>query len=189
MIVTRTTAGKIVTIVYATIGIPLYLVVMSDLGGFLKSCIQMIMSIVKKVSQQILGRAEKSEDWSKILKFGDYDFVPLPIWFAVLLLYLYMLVSAGIFMIFEPHWDYMNAFWFSFCTFSTIGFGDDFPKNPNYMYASFAFLVIGMSMVTMCLTAIKDYMQRRYAQAAAKRRFAQNFIAKWGNMAAQTKTN
>lgn len=178
-IVPRTVLGKLATMIYGTIGIPLMLVVMSDLGGFLKSCVQMFWSKMKKCARSWFTNKVHADNFSQIFRFEDYDFVPLPIWFAVLLLYLYMLFSAGILMLFEPDWDYMTGLWFSFVTFATIGFGDEFPKNPNYIFASFLFVVFGLSMVSMCLTTIKDYIRRRYAQAAAQQEIARKFVAKW----------
>ncbi|XP_006824863.1 potassium channel subfamily K member 18-like [Saccoglossus kowalevskii] len=65
--------------------------------------------------------------------------------------FLYMCVLAALFSAWE-NWSYFECFYFSFITLSTIGFGDLIPEHQKFTIASSFFILLGMTVMTMCIT-------------------------------------
>ena len=41
------------------------------------------------------------------------------------------------------------------CTFSTVGLGDTVPSNPDMMLANFLLIIVGLSLLSMCINLIQ----------------------------------
>ena len=85
----------------------------------------------------------------------------------------WVFLCAGVFCQWETDWDYFTAFYFFFQSLTTIGLGDVLPKRPRFMIGSFALILIGMALVSMCWTLLQikldDFMAR--AQLRIKRNY------------------
>ncbi|KAI6186359.1 hypothetical protein M3Y98_00124400 [Aphelenchoides besseyi] len=53
----------------------------------------------------------------------------------------------------EP-WSFVDAFYFCAVTVTTIGFGDIVPNNGDFLWATLAYIVIGLIITTMCIDLV-----------------------------------
>uniref|UniRef100_A0A1I7V0Y3 Ion_trans_2 domain-containing protein n=1 Tax=Caenorhabditis tropicalis TaxID=1561998 RepID=A0A1I7V0Y3_9PELO len=63
---------------------------------------------------------------------------------------LYIAFGGILFSILED-WSYMDAFYYSFISLTTIGFGDIVPENHDYIAIMLIYLGVGLSVTTMCI--------------------------------------
>lgn len=107
----QTVAGRVATMVYAILGIPLLLTVLSDLGSLLFQALEQLHVKIR----YLLWRFKNYELPDNVSEISFSS--------AFLLLVVWMCASAGIFLIWEKNWDYFTSFYFFFITFTTIGLG------------------------------------------------------------------
>ncbi|OMJ11532.1 Potassium channel subfamily K member 18 [Smittium culicis] len=70
---------------------------------------------------------------------------------------LYFLFSSAItFFLENDHWTFMDAFWFSFVSFSTLGYGDIVPKNKATMAFFCFFVIYGISIFSSFIVLAAD---------------------------------
>ncbi|CAI5452175.1 unnamed protein product [Caenorhabditis angaria] len=73
----------------------------------------------------------------------------------------WIMLSAMIFCMFED-WSFFTSFYFCFISLTTIGLGDVTPANPEYMIATFGVVIIGLSMLTVCIDVVKEKIALMY---------------------------
>lgn len=107
--------GKIILICYATLGIPMFIILISKLSKFLGKISRQIYS---KISYFIKYQIKKKEEEEKTKNKQ----VPLTV--VLLMIVGYLSIGAVIFTNLENGWSFMSAAYFCFVTLATIGFGD-----------------------------------------------------------------
>ncbi|CAI5441775.1 unnamed protein product [Caenorhabditis angaria] len=182
-IVPATTQGRIACVIFALFGAPLAIITIGDLGKFLSECtiwlykqmrksgndfkdfIRRIRGIeisetgtdienARKNSQDPEGSSEL--DWEDLVI--DKTEVPVMMVFTILLLYI---AFGGVLFSFIEGWSYMDAFYYSFISLTTIGFGDIVPENHDYILIMLIYLGVGLSVTTMCIDLVGiQYIQK-----------------------------
>lgn len=164
---------------YATIGIPLFLVVMAHFGQLLTRFIKFWWSCVRelyyvstlrrfrhtlriKMIQKRHGSAQINElkfmnSYARFKIDDNFNINPIV---AILITFIYIFLGALIYIQWEP-WTYLEAFYFIFVSVSTIGFGDVLPTHAKYFISSFAYLLLGLSLVAMVVNVIKEYFYEK----------------------------
>ncbi|CAJ0576425.1 unnamed protein product, partial [Mesorhabditis spiculigera] len=88
----------------------------------------------------------------------DKTEVPVLLVFAILLLYI---AFGGLLFMFLEDWSYMDAFYYSFISLTTIGFGDIVPENHDYIVVMLLYLGVGLAVTTMCIDLVGiQYIQK-----------------------------
>jgi len=188
-----TTEGKVITMIYSLIGIPLCLVVLVDLGKTLTKGLKFIWKFIRRlyytgkclktklvqtaVDAAAVPVAEPEEpDKQSTRSLTPVEVVPpmepyevddefnLPIWVALLVTILYIFLGAAMYCQWES-WTYLDAFYFIFISISTIGFGDVLPDHPKYFLLSSFYILLGLALVAMVITVIQDDMAARIDRA------------------------
>lgn len=103
-----------------------------------------------------------------IVIFLDLEIFDLPIPIAIFVVIAWIFICSATFCIWENDWDYFIAFYFFFISlrqsysyrigkleFSTIGLGDITPTQPKYLLMLFIYIIIGLSLVSMCINLIQ----------------------------------
>ncbi|PAV75550.1 hypothetical protein WR25_20719 [Diploscapter pachys] len=98
-----------------------------------------------------------------ILDDLDLEIFDLPVPIAIFIVMAWIFVCSATFCIWENDWNYFLAFYFFFISLSTIGLGDIVPSQPKYLLMLFIYIIIGLSLVSMCINLIQadsnDQMQ------------------------------
>uniref|UniRef100_A0A183BLS9 Ion_trans_2 domain-containing protein n=1 Tax=Globodera pallida TaxID=36090 RepID=A0A183BLS9_GLOPA len=123
-IVPVTTSGRILTIIYALIGIPLALIALITLGGlFAKICLvlwQLIarslgcfskklerkMTIEAKVDENGVEMGSSRESIPSESDEGNDELLQFPVWFLIAVTIIWILLCAYLFLLWEETWDY-----------------------------------------------------------------------------------
>lgn len=76
----------------------------------------------------------------------------------------WIFLISGLFCIWEKKWNYFTAVYFFVISLSTIGLGDVVPEHTKFMVANFGFVIIGLSLVSMCINVIQQKLEELYLQ-------------------------
>ncbi|XP_060601743.1 potassium channel subfamily K member 2-like isoform X2 [Ruditapes philippinarum] len=114
----------------------------------------------------------KSDDRSRsgsriIYGYEVDDEFNVPITIAILILFVYILLGAMMYSIWED-WDFIEAIYFVFISLSTIGFGDILPAHQKFFVVSSIYMFIGLSLVSMCINVAIEFFN--VAAVRAKRK-------------------
>ena len=77
---------------------------------------------------------------------------------------LYTLLGAFIYTQWED-WTYFEAFYFTFISLSTIGFGDVVPEHPKNFMATGVYLLFGLALIAMVVNVVMETVDSTIAKA------------------------
>ncbi|OLY84709.1 Outward-rectifier potassium channel TOK1 [Smittium mucronatum] len=78
-------------------------------------------------------------------------------YYLVTIHFIFFIVSAGINYVFElGNWTFSDAFWFSFVSFTSLGYGDTVPNNKVTMAFFGLFVVFGISIFSSVIVLAVD---------------------------------
>ncbi|GFN75375.1 potassium channel subfamily k member 9 [Plakobranchus ocellatus] len=137
-----TSPGRLFTIAYSCVGIPLTLVCIAILGT--------IMARGFKALALFLFEDSVTEE--------GIAFIPIKVSAGVMFAYLF--IGALLFRAVEPTWTFLEAFYFCFITLSTIGLGDFVygegrTTDSNFVVSVF-YLMFGLSVLSMCFSLMQE---------------------------------
>ncbi|KAE9549622.1 hypothetical protein FO519_007163 [Halicephalobus sp. NKZ332] len=163
---TVTVFGRIFTMIYATFGIPLVLSVLDDMGKILTKCLKTPWWLIKCGCRRLFRYCTK-QTLEEIRRLDaedkhDLEVFDLPIPIAVFVVIGWIFICSATFTLWEKDWDYFTAFYFFFICLSTIGLGDITPSKPKFFLLLFIYIIIGLSLASMCLNLIQARMKRTY---------------------------
>ncbi|CAF0854241.1 unnamed protein product [Rotaria sordida] len=178
----KTTEGKIATMIYAMIGIPLMFMCLTYTGdlladAFISGYSKMVNCLYRQICR---GRLKNClpDDTRRSFEQPDSEgedtrHVPIVATLAVLALYIVM--GALLFAQWE-NWHVLDGAYFCFITFTTIGFGDLVPGKGTVTESKAGkaamcalFLLFGMIVMAMSFKLMQDEILSKF------RRFARRF--------------
>lgn len=162
-IVPATTTGRVLTIIYAFIGIPFAIITLIALGGlFARVCMYVWKLIARSLGcfsknlerkmtrlgpDETVSNTESEDDSEELLNF--------PVGFLIGCTIIWILTCAYIFTLMEETWDYGLSLYFVLISFTTIGFGDVIVSKFNYILIVGLMLLIGLALVSTTLQIIQ----------------------------------
>ncbi|MFH4975091.1 hypothetical protein AB6A40_001800 [Gnathostoma spinigerum] len=162
----ETSLGRVFTVFYAFLSIPLALLSIIALGAlFAKICklawFAFMHSFTKKPwsIEEDLERKKRGNDLSATDDNNDDDLLNFPVSFLLLITLAYIFVCAALFLTVEKDWNYGTSLYFTIISFTTIGFGDVLPSNPEYMILVGVLLLLGLSLVSTVLNIIQQQIE------------------------------
>nr|XP_026690674.1 potassium channel subfamily K member 10 isoform X2 [Ciona intestinalis] len=143
----QTFGGRVFCIFYAAIGIPLFAIMFAAIGEKLSKLFKRLdTKLTKKTRSSILRKA--------------FVFVVT----AGTLLLFCCVIPAFVFVAVEK-WDYNEAFYYSFITLTTIGFGDfvvgtdaDLSYATIYKVAVYLWILFGLAYMATVISIVSGYM-------------------------------
>ncbi|CAF2420646.1 unnamed protein product [Rotaria sp. Silwood2] len=142
----KTALGKISTVIYALIGILLVV-------SWLKLVGNSLALLVTQYYQRLSRCFRRHLKGNKILLREKVD-DKVPFWVPITLLILYLLAGSLLFATWEG-WSYIDSAYFSFITFTTIGFGDLVPGETTISHRNGRSLICAMYLLFgVMLTAL-----------------------------------
>ncbi len=97
----------------------------------------------------------------------EEDDVQIPVLGVLLFAFIYICLVAALLIVWEE-WDYFEAFYFSFITLTTIGFGDLVPQHQKNLLSITFFILLGMAIMSMCIALAQDAIMKKVAWASQK---------------------
>ncbi|CAB3400713.1 unnamed protein product [Caenorhabditis bovis] len=173
----KTVTGRIITIIYGLIGIPLMLFVLKVYGecGIAKA--QQCRIYIKKrfrrwrkhgaYGLKKAGTVESvaSDEIEQLQTTVDEDrFQTFPVSWALIICILFM-VFCSMFVSKWENWDFLTAFYFFFVSLSTIGFGDVIPEHPKSACALFLLYFVGLALFSMVYAILQERVENNYMWA------------------------
>lgn len=133
-----TDGGKLFTVFYALLGIPLALLVLDNLGKMFASYVNFAwiqwrcfccfaMKSLKKSKGKVTNvspTAPQLNTWGKRISKTEI----LPVWIGLPITVLWVLFSAGCFVGLENDMSFGDSVYFMFVSVMTVGFGDVVPQ-------------------------------------------------------------
>ncbi|TKR81937.1 hypothetical protein L596_015730 [Steinernema carpocapsae] len=162
--VTRT--GKIFTIIYAFIGIPIALITLVYLGSLFAKVVIIVWDLIIKasgcMSKDLQDKMKKIGPYDSVQKLDYQDsevLLQFPVTALIAYVTVYILIVAWIFTLWE-NWDYGSSLYFSLISFLTIGFGDITPNTSDWTQVFTMFLIlVGLAIVSTVLTIIQKQIE------------------------------
>ncbi|XP_050508762.1 potassium channel subfamily K member 1-like [Diabrotica virgifera virgifera] len=144
--------GKIFCMVYAMVGIPLTLVLLS--------------ALVERLLVPTVGLLQ----WLNSRLGHLYQPLNIRIMHLIImvliLVCIFLLLPAAAFAAIEPEWDYLDSIYYCFISLTTIGLGDyipgdsaDQPYRPLYKIATTCYLFMGITIMMLTLAVFYDIPQ------------------------------
>ncbi|GMT35101.1 hypothetical protein PFISCL1PPCAC_26398 [Pristionchus fissidentatus] len=183
-----TDMGKIFSVAFALVGIPLMFITAADIGKFLSETLLKFVSQWNRMTRKIksffcrsrYGRRKSMQssngntDTLDILGVdGAEDKLWFPIGAYVGCICLYCSMGSAMFINWERKWSFIHAFHFGFNLIVTVGLGDIVVVDYVFLSLIVAFVIVGLSVVTMCVdlasTHLKAYFTRIHYFGRAKR--------------------
>lgn len=90
---------------------------------------------------------------------GDEELLHFPVTFLIVLTFLWILLCAYIFLLWEDTWDYGTSLYFVLISFTTIGFGDVIVAKSKYIIPVGCLIMIGLALVSTVLTIIQKQLE------------------------------
>ncbi|KFB44015.1 AGAP004718-PA-like protein [Anopheles sinensis] len=164
-IVPRTEWGKIATIFYTIIGMPLFLLYLSNIGDILAKSFKWIYAkfcLCRVCPGVARRRAMHIEEEIT----AETNTVTVPITICIMIMIGYIFFGASLFADWE-NWDLLDGSYFCFISLSSIGFGDIVPglslqskQSDTKMEISFilcaVYLLLGMALIAMCFNLMQE---------------------------------
>lgn len=134
-----TKPGKMFTVAYCTIGIPLAMIMFQSIGERMNKGSSVM---IRKMRTWLGCRQQEATEADLILSSIFFSIVAI-------------LCGAVLYSSQEPGWTYFQSLYYCFITLTTIGFGDfvalqqerSLVTSPGYVVTSFCFLLWGLSAV------------------------------------------
>ena len=130
----KTTAGRVATIFYSLLGVPLLIIALDGFGNLLFKGMQCLWGFYlstlakyfrkvanhRKVSVVIKNGPQLANAFDKISEASKEEKQMLPLKMAIAVLLIWVLAGAGIFCLFEK-WDFFTSVYFFYISLVTIG--------------------------------------------------------------------
>lgn len=159
--VPRSAWGKGATVIYATFGIPLYILYFLNVGKVLAKTFKFLYTWVHECTR------DRSEDEFNYLENGEKQpnkkvIVPSTACLWVMFLY----IATGTIMFAEwEQWKYLDSLYFCVTSLCKIGIGDFVPGanildtesgKQTKLTINFVYILLGMGLVAMCYNLMRE---------------------------------
>ncbi|XP_067686272.1 TWiK family of potassium channels protein 18-like [Haliotis asinina] len=189
----RTFWGRLATIAYAIVGIPLTLLCLANIGSLMAKCFRFFWKKIPRCQCDKSNRQgrilhRKSDRGRKSYTYGNEEIIDrvvesppdhnntvvrIPIFVCLLLLAGYIFLGAMLFTLWEPEWNYLEGSYFCFITLSTIGFGDYVPgyhhgswHNQAKRVSCTLYLLFGLALISMCFDLMQSEVREIFKSLA-----------------------
>lgn len=176
----RTQWGKGTTIIYATFGIPLYILYFMNIGKVLAKSFRLLYTWIHQCSSSTADATSNSDDDFQYTENGRMQPIGkkkiiVPSTACLWVMSFYILIGTLMFAHWE-NWDYLDAVYFCVTSLCKIGMGDFVPgttsnqtisvlglkiqdsssENQTKLVINFVYMLLGMGLVAMCYNLMRE---------------------------------
>ncbi|KAF8385001.1 twk-42 [Pristionchus pacificus] len=180
-----TFGGKLFTVFYALIGVPMVISILNDWGTMLFKGVSVLWNRVlvrcfraiqrkrrqgrRRMGDQEDGDSNNSDTILHCESSSDDSEeekdVPLPL-YVVIIFFIFWMTTCTVLFAFVEGWSFFDSAYFFFISLTTIGFGDLTVRH-HIAVAGFLFILIGLSVVSMTINVIQMQLENLFAQIVA----------------------
>lgn len=175
--VPKTPWGKGATMIYATFGIPLYILYFSNIGRVLANCFRLLYTWIHECSHDSALLGLDDNDDEDVLSTASHHHqqrpkVIVPSTAGLWVIFFY--VAGGTIMFAEwEGWDYMDSVYFCVTSLCKIGFGDLVPGQilqetdtvkQTKLAINFVYILFGMGLVAMCFNLMREEVREKMSE-------------------------
>ncbi|KRZ89961.1 TWiK family of potassium channels protein 9, partial [Trichinella sp. T8] len=159
--------GRVFCIIYGLFGIPLVMITIANTGRFMFDGMVAILEVLRRAFACLVGRIRRTDKNSSrrrsIVEMISHSHpesgtsVGSP--GVVLAFFSHIFLGAMIL----PQWedmDFFSAFYFSFVTITTVGFGDIVPRKYEYLPLTLAYVTVGLALATLMVQVMGHYLRK-----------------------------
>lgn len=170
--------GRLFTMVYAVLGIPMVITILNDWGTIMfivanKLWRHKYCSLVhplkllfrrrkRKGSQESICETPTPPAKPEPLAGDPDEAEPIPLILVAVVLLFWLAVCCSVFVYFEK-WTYFETIYFFFISLTTIGFGDVTPSH-RVAVANFLLILVGLSVVSMAINVVQMQLEIVFAK-------------------------
>uniref|UniRef100_A0A0K0E7C5 Potassium channel domain-containing protein n=1 Tax=Strongyloides stercoralis TaxID=6248 RepID=A0A0K0E7C5_STRER len=185
--VAKTNSGKLASIIYIMIGIPLFLIILKKIGKIMSETLTKIYqhymyarkqlpsakkNLIRKASMRLPKKMDiistisdkvdsyNSETFIEDEESPEKEVEDFPILLALLIMILWIALSAALFCIWETEWPYLTSVYFFFVSISTVGLGDIVPSKFDMIFVNFLLILIGLALLSMCINLVQTAIEK-----------------------------
>lgn len=170
----KTSYGKVMTMIYATFGIPLYILYFMSMGKVLAATFKWLYTWFHDCSRdqdkESYGNEEGSTSQLPKTELKKKIIVPSTACLWVMFFY----IAGGTIMFAEwEKWEYYDSVYFVVISLCKIGFGDLVPGasaqaskmgNQSKLVINFVFILFGMGLVAMCYKLMREEVREKFKE-------------------------
>uniref|UniRef100_A0A8R1I3J4 Potassium channel domain-containing protein n=1 Tax=Caenorhabditis japonica TaxID=281687 RepID=A0A8R1I3J4_CAEJA len=165
--------GRICTMMYAMIGIPIVINILNDWGNMLfyfvdpwRRCDILLFIAAEQSARELQSGSMDTkplmDSQSSANEISDPSTRPIPLLLVVVVLLFWMAQCVAYFAYFE-NWTLFESIYFFFISMTTIGFGDFTPSH-TVAVGGIVFILGGLSVVSMCINVIQMQLEYLFNQ-------------------------
>lgn len=168
----KTTWGKVTTMIYATFGIPLYILYFMNMGKVLAATFKWLYTWFHDCSRDPDKEGIESSDDGTSVQVNRRKKVIVPSTACLWVISFY--IAGGTIMFAEwESWEYPNAVYFVVISLCKIGFGDMVPGagakdseegKKTKLVINFVFILFGMGLVAMCYILMREEVREKFRE-------------------------
>lgn len=152
----KTHWGKIATVIYATFGIPLYILYFLNMGKVLAHTFRWLYTWFHNCTSD--------DEYSVDGNIRAKKKITVPSTACLWVITLYVLIGAFMFHMSE-NWDYLDSVYFCVTSLCKIGIGDFVPgtsfegstsNKQTKLAVNFVYMLLGMGLIAMCYNLMKE---------------------------------
>ncbi|CAJ0944077.1 unnamed protein product, partial [Mesorhabditis belari] len=138
----RTTNGRIFAVIYGFLGIPITVILLTNIGRYLESLAMKIRNICSRNKRDI----------------SCNDSITTSTLFVIVVIYL--TIGAVCIPLLNGEFDFFNGIYFAFICLTAIEYGDLVPKNNYYVPIVLVYVCIGLAISTIALDIGSMYVRK-----------------------------
>ncbi|VDN59794.1 unnamed protein product [Dracunculus medinensis] len=142
-VVPSTREGRVFTMIYGAIGIPLFLITIADIGQFFKTFVMYLIKRIYKKELKKYGEKKFSREIAEVI-------------FVAILFLIFIAVGSAVLPLWEHNLTYFDSVYLSYMSLTTIGLGDVVPRRMDFLIPTLIYITIGLWLTTALVEQLVD---------------------------------
>ncbi|KAI6233705.1 Ion channel [Aphelenchoides fujianensis] len=173
-IATQTAGGKLFTVAYGFVGVPITVIILTNFGLYLR---QLEKSVRKFCTRAWRNQRRRSEDkaslrFSTVSGGGEQKRDRVSPFFLAVVVFLYLLFGAVVIPLLDGHFDFVNGLYNSYICFTAIEFGSLIPNDPTFIPIVIIYMMVGLCISTLAVELGSVYVKKIYFYGRSATNFA-----------------
>ncbi|KAK0408044.1 hypothetical protein QR680_003744 [Steinernema hermaphroditum] len=151
-----TTKGRLFCIVYGVVGIPMTMIIIANVGQYLK---KFIGNCRKKVEIYRSRRRESKIEEGQVddVQDASIEYVSIAL---LLVFFAYIALGAWLLPLLNGQIDFVNGLYYNFLCLTAMDFGQLVPQRVAFLPITFLYVCLGLAITTIAIEVGSEYMRK-----------------------------